>query len=68
MLGLFGLTIILLEVLIHLASLKSFGVPYLSPLASPDTAKLKDVIIRAPLWSMPHTDTFRQNRRRGNKQ
>lgn len=68
MLGLFGLTIILLEVLIHLASLKSFGVPYLSPLASPDTAKLKDVNIRAPLWSMPHTDTFRQNRRRGNKQ
>lgn len=59
-LGLFGVTIILLEILIHLASLKSFGVPYLSPVAPPDVAKLRDVIVRAPLWSMPRTRTFRQ--------
>ncbi|MFY9141078.1 MAG: spore germination protein [Thermacetogeniaceae bacterium] len=59
-LGLFGVTIILLEILIHLASLKSFGVPYLSPVAPPDIAKLKDVLVRAPLWSMPRTRSFRQ--------
>jgi spore germination protein KA len=50
--GLFGILNGLLLVLIHLAALRSFGVPYLSPLAPWITADLKDTIIRAPFWTM----------------
>lgn len=50
--GLFGIVIGLLGVFIHLASLRSFGTPYLSPLAPLSTRDLKDSIIRAPLWVM----------------
>jgi len=51
-LGAFGVVIVLLAVLVHLASLRSFGVPYLSPLAPLVPRDLKDVLIRAPLWTM----------------
>lgn len=50
--GLFGLTAGLLAMLIHLAGLRSFGVPYLSPVAPLKFADLKDVLVRAPLWTM----------------
>jgi len=50
--GLFGMVIITLEILSHLASLRSLGVPYLSPVAPLNIRGLKDVFIRAPLWSM----------------
>lgn len=51
-LGAFGIVLTFLAVLVHLASLRSFGVPYLSPLAPLVPRDLKDVAIRAPLWSM----------------
>ncbi len=51
-LGGFGITIGLLGTLVHLASLESFGVPYLSPLVPFESADLKDTLIRAPLWLM----------------
>ncbi len=35
---------------VHLISLRSFGYPYLSPLAPLRTDDLKDSVIRAPLW------------------
>lgn len=47
-LGLYGLTIGLLLVLGHLATLTSFGVSYLSPWAPFDYQDIKDSIIRAP--------------------
>jgi spore germination protein KA len=50
--GLFGILNGLLLILIHLAALRSFGVPYLAPLAPWVTADLKDILIRAPLWAM----------------
>ena len=52
-LGAFGIMIGLLILLIHLASLRSFGVPYLSPI-TPFAARefLQDVAIRAPWWAM----------------
>lgn len=50
--GAFGLGIGLLGFLIHLASLRSFGTPYLSPLAPLTTQDMKDVAVRAPLWTM----------------
>jgi spore germination protein KA len=51
-LGLFGIVIISLEILSHLASLRSLGVPYLSPVAPLNIRGLKDTFIRAPLWAM----------------
>lgn len=51
-LGLFGVMIGLLAILVHLASLRSFGVPYLAPLAPLVPGDLKDAAIRAPWWSM----------------
>nr|WP_252976955.1 spore germination protein [Clostridium acetobutylicum] len=38
--------------MIHLVSLRSFGTPYLSPLAPVTARDLKDSFLRFPLWSM----------------
>lgn len=51
-LGLFGLIAGLLAILVHLSTLKSFGVPYLSPVAPFTFPDMKDVIVRAPHWMM----------------
>lgn len=65
-LGLFGLTAGLLAILIHLAGMRSFGIPYLAPLAPTKFSELKDVFWRTPLWAMrtrPETakrDWYRQ--------
>ncbi|MDP4178369.1 MAG: spore germination protein, partial [Bacillota bacterium] len=50
--GGFGIAMGLFAIFIHMASLRSFGTPYLSPLAPLSTSDLKDTFIRAPLWSM----------------
>jgi spore germination protein KA len=63
-----GIMIGLLGILIHLASLRSFGTPFLSPLAPLSPSGLKDVFIRAPLWAMftrPKTITWSTSRRQG---
>ncbi|MBL0389494.1 spore germination protein [Tumebacillus sp. ITR2] len=51
-LGLFGITLGLLGLLIHLSSLRSFGTPYLYPVAPLTIESLRDVFIRAPWWSL----------------
>lgn len=48
MFGLFGLIIAQLLMLGHMCSLKSFGIPYLTPLAPTVWKDLKDTIIRPP--------------------
>jgi spore germination protein KA len=50
--GLFGIIIGLIIMVAHLASLRSFGVPYLSPMAPFIAADQKDVFVRAPHWRM----------------
>ncbi|RUT36561.1 spore germination protein [Paenibacillus zeisoli] len=50
--GLFGILAGLIPILAHLASLQSFGVPYLMPLAPFNKNNMKDVIYRAPWWKM----------------
>lgn len=50
--GGFGVMMGLLATLMHLASLRSFGTPYLWPVAPLDLSGLKDVFIRMPLWTM----------------
>lgn len=51
-LGLLGIVMGTLAIAIHLCSLRSFGVPYLSPLAPLKSSELKDVMWRSPLWMM----------------
>lgn len=56
-LGLLGVMLGVITIIIHLCSLRSFGVPYLTPLAPFKANELKDVLIRAPWWMMdtrPH--------------
>lgn len=50
--GGFGIMVGLIGLLIHLASLRSFGTPYLSPLAPLSAFDLKDVFFRVPIWAM----------------
>jgi spore germination protein KA len=50
--GGFGILMVLLIVLLHLTSLRSFGTPYLSPIAPLTVLDLKDTVIRMPLWAM----------------
>ncbi|MDP4108582.1 MAG: spore germination protein [Bacillota bacterium] len=47
--GGFGIIMGMLVVGIHLASLRSFGIPYLSPISPFMPAEQKDALIRAPL-------------------
>ncbi|UGB30886.1 spore germination protein [Metabacillus sp. B2-18] len=48
-LGLFGIMVGLIALLIHLCSLRSFGVPYLSPMAPFNIQDQKDAIVRKPI-------------------
>ncbi|RKO67689.1 spore germination protein [Desulfofundulus salinus] len=50
-LGIFGVMMGLLAILVHMASMRSFGIPYLAPLAPMHARDLKDVMMRAPLWA-----------------
>ncbi len=52
LLGLFGIVLVSLEMLSHLASLRSLGVAYLSPVTPLNIRGLRDTFIRAPLWAM----------------
>lgn len=52
LLGLFGVMAGLLAILIHLCAIRSFGVPYISPLAPTSWSDLKDMIFRLPWWLM----------------
>lgn len=51
-LGAYGLLFVSIALLLHLASLRSFGTPYLSPYAPMKQRDWKDSIWRAPWWSM----------------
>lgn len=50
--GLLGVMLATIIIIAYLASLRSFCVPYLSPLAPLSPRDLKDVGIRAPWWMM----------------
>jgi spore germination protein KA len=53
--GLFGVLCGALALIAHLVSLKSFGVPYMTPLAPVDQSDWRDVLARAPRpWMDPN--------------
>jgi spore germination protein len=56
--GIFGILFCLLILVGHLANLRSFGVPYLSPLAPFSLKDLLDSVIRAPLWQMKDRPSY----------
>lgn len=51
-LGLYGIALGFLAFMVHLTALRSFGVPYMAPLAPLRLREMKDVIYRAPWWDM----------------
>lgn len=65
-LGLLGIMLGFITVVIHLCTLRSFGVPYLTPLAPLKGHELKDTLVRSPWWmlnSRPHlTGEYNQSR------
>ncbi|MDR6882465.1 spore germination protein [Bacillus sp. 3255] len=50
--GLFGIFVGVIAILLHLCSLRSFGVPYMSPFAPMIALDQKDAIFRFPRWAM----------------
>lgn len=46
--GLYGIMLFLILIMIHLSSIKSFGVPYLSPISPLNLASMKDLFLRLP--------------------
>ncbi len=55
--GFYGIALLFIFMLVHLCSLRSFGVPYMSPMAPLSLSNLGDTIVRAPFW------TFKQRPR-----
>lgn len=58
--GLYGIAWFTLVISLHLAALRSFGVPFLSPVVPFFGEDWKDVFVRAPWWAMrrrPHLYT-----------
>lgn len=51
-LGFYGILLGFFFVLVHLVQLRSFGVPYLAPIAPFNFNNLKDIFVRAPWWKM----------------
>lgn len=51
-LGFYGIMLGVLAILIHLCSLRSFGVPYLAPVAPFTWNGMKDMVWRSPWWLM----------------
>lgn len=55
--GMFGIVVGLIVLILHLCSLRSFGIPYMTPIAPFNLSSQKDTFIVAPIWKMttrPH--------------
>lgn len=50
--GLVGVIVGMVALLLHLCSLRSFGVPYMAPFGPMILSDMKDTLFRAPLWAM----------------
>lgn len=50
--GLYGVVVGVILIFNHMLSLKSFGVPYMSPISPGNFQGMKDVVFRGPLWWM----------------
>jgi spore germination protein KA len=50
--GLYGITIVTIILILHMCSLRSFGVPYMSPFAPFINEDQKDALFRLPRWML----------------
>ncbi|MGG6313302.1 spore germination protein [Paenibacillus macerans] len=62
MLGLYGIILSLIMLSVHLSRLRSFGVPYLTPLAPSFPHDWRDVLIRAPIVMLDKRPQFMQTK------
>lgn len=62
--GLYGVVLGVLALVIHLVSLQSFGVPYLSTGTTGAVYGLKDTLIRAPRWSFKRASLLKTKKPR----
>ncbi|MNI72580.1 Spore germination protein A1 [compost metagenome] len=65
-LGLFGILAGAIPVLVHMIALRSFGIPYMTPLAPFDGSAVRDFFVRAPWNRMnrrPNTTANRNPKR-----
>ncbi|GIM46183.1 spore germination protein [Collibacillus ludicampi] len=51
-LGILGIMIGIIAIVVHVCSIRSFGVPYLQPIAPLKVRSILDTIVRAPVWAM----------------
>ena len=56
--GLYGVMVGIILIANHLLSLKSFGVPYLSPFVPGNFQGMRDLLTRGPLWKMKNRPSF----------
>lgn len=56
--GFFGLVVGGMLLFLHLSGLRSFGIPYLSPLVPPTAGDLRDAAIRLPWWALRRRPKF----------
>lgn len=69
MLGLFGFALSFFVICIHLCNLKSFGIPYLSPMATIEISGWGHTILRQNTKRMPVDETYKpQNLSNGKKE
>jgi spore germination protein KA len=54
--GLYGIIMVLFALIVHLCSLNSFGVPYMSSFGPMIWRNQKDAIYRAPIYKQQQTD------------
>jgi spore germination protein KA len=57
-LGVYGIMLGLIFMTIHLCGLRSFGIPYMMPLAPFNSKNQQDVFIRFPIWAMQNRPQF----------
>lgn len=64
-LGLYGMMLGILFLLLHLCSIRSFGTPYIAPLAPFNLNDNKDTFVRAPIWMFKNRPSYTSyNKRR----
>jgi spore germination protein KA len=64
--GIFGLIVGFIAIVLHMCSLRSFGVPYMSPFAPFISEDIKDTFIRVPrggMFSRPRLINQKNNKR-----
>jgi spore germination protein KA len=58
MLGFYGIMLGIMFMSIHLCSLRSFGIPYMMPLAPFNIHNQQDAFVRFPIWAMKNRPMF----------